>query len=774
MKDCHGNAIGSARVERSLLISLVAGGLGSVWFIFCQPQQILTVMISNHLQATDRQLGNFVAILNLAGVFHLGAVFLYSRTKRIKPVWIITTTLSRSSAFFISAAAFYVYRGGSRSIALWVVMGVSLVLSYMLGNFSGSGWWTWISTLIPSKTRSSYFGKRSSLAQLLNIIFFFSATFLLDIFSRDIFIVYGIIYFIAGLLGVADILLHIAVPEPSHAHEKAPFKVALLLEPVKNRSFIVFGILTGFSVLSINVAAPFLAPYIINPDTVGAPNTWLGIMYLISQLSWLITAPFWGMLMDKMGKKPVVVLGLLHPLAYPLYLLLTPHNYTFLLPVIAIWVGLFTPAFWEGLNQMMLILVPDKNRTAYVAWYWALMGIIGSLGNILGGHLMEATGSLKLTIAAGLFLSAVSFIIFNMLKTPATARLDHVVSLITTPSVYRTYMQLSVLSSTVRPDKVHKALKDVKSKSGVVAVEEVISRLEDPDRAVREEAALALGRIGTEDAKEALVEQLNQSDSLIRPEAAAALGDMGDLSVIPHLIDALYTADEEVQEEAAIALGKLKSDESVQALRQIIREDRSQRVKVSSIEGIVQQNRFEAVEEIMDLWEQTSNRILKTQLSISLGNLIGKPGGFYRCVTGTSEKKNTAITALFKDVYAGLKKLEVMDSGYLSHIIKDSLPAVEEGFLEQRYAESFHHMYTIILNLIFRKLEMMGFTGDSGSAGEYLKKKDSLLFLGFHIYSRLEDLRTNKQTEPQPTDILLGVYFLKSYCRRETKRGRKA
>ncbi|MDC7240929.1 MAG: hypothetical protein PQJ50_11265, partial [Spirochaetales bacterium] len=366
MKDCHGKTINSARVERSLLTSLVAGGLGSVWFIFCQPQQILTVMISNHLHATDQQLGNFVAILNLAGIFHLGAVFLYSRTKRIKPVWIITTALSRSSAFFISAAALYVYRGGERALALWVVMGVSLVLSYALGNISGSGWWTWISTLIPEKTRSSYFGKRSSLAQLLNIIFFFSATFLLDTFAHRIFLVYAFIYFIAGLLGVADVLFHIFVPEPSHAHEKSPFHLSLLLEPVKNRSFILFGMMMGLSVMSINVAVPFLAPYIINPRTVGAPNIWLGIMYFISQLSWLITVPFWGMLMDKMGKKPIVMLGLLHPLAYPLYLLLTPQNYPILLPIIAVWVGLFTPAFWEGLNQMMLIMVPEKNRTAYV------------------------------------------------------------------------------------------------------------------------------------------------------------------------------------------------------------------------------------------------------------------------------------------------------------------------------------------------------------------------------------------------------------------------
>ncbi|MDC7235583.1 MAG: MFS transporter [Spirochaetales bacterium] len=773
MIDSHGKRISTARVERSLLISLIGGGMGAVWFIFCQPQQILTVMIRNYLHATDQQLGTFVAILNIAGVFHLAAIYLYSKTSRIKPAWIMTTVLSRSSAFFIAGAALYVYLGGDKNIALWTVMAVSLFFSYIMGNIGGSGWWTWISALIPEKTRSAYFGKRSSLAQLMNIIFFFSATWLLDLFTADIFLVYALIYLVIGVLGVSDILLHLFVPEPVHAHEPQPFSRALLLEPVKNREFLRFVSVAGFSVLSIFVAAPFLAPHITSPRTVGAPNVWLGIMFFISQLTWMLIAPFWGFMMDRLGKKPIVLLGLLHLLCYPLYLILTPENYFYLLPVIAVWTGIFAPAFWEGITQMMLVMVPSRNRTAYVAWYWGLLGMIGSLGNLLGGYIMESTGSLDLTVWATLILGCISFIIYGTLKTPSTARLDHVVSVITTPSVYRTYAQLSILSGKVRQDKVHKALKDVKSKSGVLAFDEVCSRLEDPDRTVREEAARAMGRIGTESARDVLIDQLNNPESLVRPEAAAALGELQDLTAVPHLVDALYTGDEEVQEEAATALGKLNSEESVGALKQIIKEDRSQRVKVSSIEGIVQQNRLEAVEEIMNLWEQTSNKVLKTQLSISLGNLIGKPGGFYRCVTGTQENRDAAIAKLFKDVFVRLKRLESVDSGFISHIIKDSLPAVEESFLAGQYPESFSSMYTIILNLIFRKLELMGYEGEPEQAGCFLKEKDGLLYLGFQLYSRLEQLRLENLTIPQPTDVLLGVYFLKSWCSREIKKGKQ-
>jgi len=236
----------------------------------------------------------------------------------------------------------------------------------------------------------------------------------------------------------------------------------------------------------------------------------------------------------------------------------------------------------------------------------------------------------------------------------------------------------------------------------------------------------------------------------------------------------MYTGDEEVQEDAAIALGKLRSEESVKALKQIIRENRSQRVKVSSVQGIAQQNKLEAVTEIMDLWEQTSNKVLKNQLYISLGNIVGSPGGFYRCVTGTQENRNSAISGLFRDVFNSLKKLEVLDSGYVSHIIKDSLPSVEECVHNRDYAGGFTVMYTIILNLIFRKLELMGYEGSPENADDFLKKNDALLYLGSHIYNRLEQYRVAKDGDPHLNDILLGIYFLKSYCRRETKKSRKA
>ncbi len=62
---------------------------------------------------------------------------------------------------------------------------------------------------------------------------------------------------------------------------------------------------------------------------------------------------------------------------------------------------------------------------------------------------------------------------------------------------------------------------------------DIIRRLDDPDVEVREEAARALGRIGSAEAVEPLIRHLRDGHSTIRPYAARALGRIGDRRAVP-------------------------------------------------------------------------------------------------------------------------------------------------------------------------------------------------------------------------------------------------
>ncbi|MFO8192409.1 MAG: MFS transporter, partial [Bacillota bacterium] len=192
---------------------------------------------------------------------------------------------------------------------------------------------------------------------ILNILTFLAATVSLDLFSSTVFLVFGIIYMAAALLGVAETALHVPIPEPSKAQETLPqTRLATFLNPTRDGNFRTLCIVAGVSLLGINISAPFFIPMITDPQQIGAPTVWIGIIYTISQFTWVLLIPLWGTLMDRFGRKPVTMVGMLFPLSYIGYIFLTPENYHVLLPIIAVVGGIFSPALYEGLNQVMLSL----------------------------------------------------------------------------------------------------------------------------------------------------------------------------------------------------------------------------------------------------------------------------------------------------------------------------------------------------------------------------------------------------------------------------------
>lgn len=78
--------------------------------------------------------------------------------------------------------------------------------------------------------------------------------------------------------------------------------------------------------------------------------------------------------------------------------------------------------------------------------------------------------------------------------------------------------------------------------------------MDDPDMRVRQQAALALGRIG---AVEPLVDGLQAPDMQVRLLITQALGSLGDPRAVKPLIVALRDTHAEVRSQAAFALAKM-------------------------------------------------------------------------------------------------------------------------------------------------------------------------------------------------------------------------
>ncbi len=656
--------------RRAMNLNIVLGSLGTTWAAVAAPGVVLNPFFVNHLGATGRELGMLTAAIQVASVFNLLSIVIYAGIGRVKAFWIATTLVQRLYGFVPAAVALAAWRGAAVAPGA-VAITIGVAVGWSLAHLSVSGWYTWVTNYVPEDTRATFFGRRSAVLNTVSVVAITAVTVLIDQFEgRDLFLAYFWIFLVAGVAGVADIAFAVLIPEPRRrtAAAAAPdgaraatFSWRDFTEPVRNRNFLVFTLSISLWGFSTTVLSPFIAPYITAPDGIGAPNAWLGIMNAITQLAVAATATGWGMLADRFGRKPVVLLGALHPLIWVAYFFLTPNNYVFILPVAALGLGLLAPGINGGAEQLMLTLATERNRTAYVAWYVAIAGSVPSLGALLGGYLSDLMKGMHLVLGpfvVGGFqvmtlvcfaLVLGSFFLLARIREGHEKPMGFVLGQIATPSIFRTFLNIGVLGRPEASDRVARALRTTEAASGAIALSEIIVRLDDPDVEVREEAAKALGRIGSADAVDALLRHLTDPFSIIRAQAARALGRIGDRRAVEPLVAGLGDPSEELQEACCQALGRMGAREALAPLLGLLASERSDRVAAAAGDAMSRLGAFEAALDLLPRMHATANRGLRRQFAIALGNLLGKPGAFYPYLTGDRASRAATLSRLLAE-----------------------------------------------------------------------------------------------------------------------------
>ena len=764
------------RVNSAMTLNIIAGCGGQMWIAVASPQPIFNVFFVNHLGATATQLGLFVGIAQLAAVFQLASIFIYASVARRKLIFIPLHVLHRLFGFVLAGVAFYAAAHGPSAAAIRVVF-IGFGASWTLMNLSASGWWSWVADLFPDRIRATFFGRRSAVINTVYVVWFFTATLFLDVFSaHNIFIIYGIIFLVASATGVADILIHIAIPEP-RMPAREPVRWSAVVEPLRNPNFVGFSFAIGLSIFSINVFAPFSAPFITS-QAIHAPNTWLGIMFVMSQLAWVGVIGPWGIVMDRFGRKPVVILGALSSLSWIGYFFLTRGNYAYVLPAIAITGGLLAPCFWEGVNQMMLTLTPAHNRISYVSWYTVIVGVVSAGGAYLGGRLDDILSpvdipfigrlhlhSIHLVLVVSLLLVGVSILVLSRIKEGSDRPVSFVVGRIARPGIFRTFVNLHVIGSTTPSSKVARALRSIEGSESDIAIEEIVSRLDDPDGEVRAEAARALGRVGSPQVVDILMERLGDPTSTIRAEAARALGRIGEPRAIPALLRGLEDPSEELKEACLQGLGSIGGSASATALLAFFRGGVSERLFASSAEAASRLGLLETAWEIIPRMHQTDNPVLRRQLAIAAANLMGRPGEFYRYITGSSRQRQLHIDRLFQQAMVALDGLP-QENERLVEILNDRLRALRRL--------TTHEQYEMAFAVLLKSAELLlsGLLPDAGAEASDLPSApvDRLFDAAFRLDQRLgiwwwflqnaSEYADRTRPEYLSIDILIGVYSL--------------
>jgi HEAT repeat protein len=582
---------------------------------------------------------------------------------------------------------------------------------------------------------------------------------------------------VGAVCGLLDILSQIVTPEPL-PDVKPTFDASTVFEPLKNTEFVRYAVAIGLATFSMNLVTPFQSPYVVDPARIGAPNTWLGIMQMLFQLSWIMCAPFWGTVMDRWGRKPVVISGTLLSLGWVGYLALTSSNYFIVLPMIAVVTGVLGPAFWEGTNQMMLSLAPEKNRVSYVAWYLAIVGLVSAPGSLAGGLLTDALAGFRMdmglititnfhvTQSLSILLCVFCAFLISRVKEGSEKPFGFVIGQIANPQIIRTFQNLDTLTRSRSPQSNMESLRTFDGHTAQLAIRDIVEKLDDPDASVQEEAARALGRIPSAQSVDALILRLLDQNCDIRAQAARSLGRIGDRRAVGALVGCLWENNEELQKACLESLADIGDEESIAQVMAFLRDNNSDRLRKISSSVAARLGVFEAAWEIFPSLLAARTKTSRRQYAIALASLLGSRDGFYQYTSGnasTLQSRQRKLIARFSENMAQVSaRSRKGDNGI--DFGRSEVEAVTRAFAEDKNPEALGAMIKLSKGLL---ASIFGVNADREMLGRVDRKLEVFSWMmdesRAYLDSPPEHTSAADVEDTARTVTLVAMYFLSEY-----------
>lgn len=713
--DTRGRRLSDLRIRKGLRVNIVAGSLGMGWVAVALGMPL--VMLLEALGASGVQIGLSVTVQQLAMVAQVPGALFAERLPQRKVFWAITALVHRS-LWFLPAALPWIWPNAGPAAA-WALI-ATVALSAVLAQAASASWFSWMADLVPEAGSGRFWGRRQAATFAAYLVAMLLAGWALDqelgqgIGGSGQHQNFALVFFVAALVGVGDILVHLAVPEPRPA--SSPHGLSLssrLLLPLRDRDFRNLTLGTGWWMLSVGLVGSFGIVYL--RQEAGLSYLQLSLVNNSAALGTILLGVAIGHLVDRLGGRAMVVLlCTTGPLFGLVWFFVSPETLT--VTFLGISITAPQPAFLfaasnffagglysgVGLCQMHLAgrMAPAEGRTVAMAMHWTVVGLMGALGPLLGGLVMDRLqGSLPLiTLPLGCQLSYVHILVTLHIAVAGiccsicflrTQRLEREPPVARALSLLAVGNPIRTVGSIYNMIRIHNlpsasARLEAVRRFGVsrseLAVDDLVDHLEDPDPDVREESALALGRIGNSKAVDVLVKKLEDGSAHdLGPQLARALR----LSRAPSGVDVLLRKLAEPDDRATLhesvrALGDIGDARAAEPLRHLLRNSEDLKLRAVSGDALARLGVLSAVYDILPQMKQTRNPVLRSSLAVAMGDLLGAPGRFYTILKRERDTHATEASRLCRQLRANLRKRSKSSSPACESQLQALLAAYEQ------------------------------------------------------------------------------------------------
>lgn len=386
IEDDPEDSLSPTETRKALWVAAIAWGVfGSAWMNLITGAPF--VSFARALGASTFVFGLLSSLPFVGVLAQLPSAYFVERTRRRKRIFLWAGSGQRLTWFLVAALPWAI-PGRYEDLRVGALL-VLLVLSSSLGHLGSPAWMSWFADMVPVHIRGRYLGNRAALATVTAVVTSASVGWVLD--RNSSFPVFTVIFCVAAALGLGDIFLFLSVRETAMEKDAGPAwrwhnVVGRPLGDPPFRRYLLYALSEAFV---FGLAGPFF--WLVGLEVLDIGSFWSNFYIMIVPMVFTaMTLPLWGNLSDRFGSRPLVTLGTLSSIVWPVcWLLATKTHYHVPLAIAAFVGGAISSAIQAADMNMIFGLTPRQRRSAYLAILSMASSIGWVLGPSLGGALAQ-------------------------------------------------------------------------------------------------------------------------------------------------------------------------------------------------------------------------------------------------------------------------------------------------------------------------------------------------------------------------------------------------
>ncbi|MCC6287427.1 MAG: MFS transporter [Chitinophagaceae bacterium] len=388
--------LSEAEIERGMKVMIVDGIASEIMTTLTGGTFLVAMALL--AGANNLEIGLLASVPTATNLLQLTSIWLCRKIRSKKLLCVSLSVTARIPLFILGLLALTLEK---LSFNILITM---LFFYYAFGSISGPIWNAWVKDLVPVSRLGTYFSKRSSYMQMLNVILGLSVAFLMDHIKKEYPYfeqkTFGCMFIVAGMVGIAGAIYMSRSPE--HITMVSNENIfALLRKPLKDINFRHLLSFNSLWLFAVNIANPFFTVFMLK--SVGLSLSFILILTTISQVFSILTIRIWGKYADRFSNKNIIALG------GPLYMLCLVAwcfvglnqnaliNYL-LLFLIHVCMGMANAGINLSLTNISLKLSPSTEAIIYLSARNIVTAVFSAIAPIAGGLLVDFFANRSLNV----------------------------------------------------------------------------------------------------------------------------------------------------------------------------------------------------------------------------------------------------------------------------------------------------------------------------------------------------------------------------------------